>query len=99
MLGIYETVAVAGSSSFERKTKSPVRVQEKDRHLQFRLFDVVSSIGVGMRSPQSLRHHTSSTYDPSVEYPSVLVGKLSADMLGNGINDEGFAFSSRMIGG
>jgi hypothetical protein len=90
---------MASSSSLERKAKSPIHVQEEDGHLQFRLRDVLSSIGEGMRGPQGLRHHTSSTYDPTVEYPRVLVGKLRADMLRNDSDDEGIAFSPRMMRG
>jgi hypothetical protein len=98
-LRIYQSVAVASNSCFERKAKCPVRVQEKDRHLQCRLCDVVSSVGNGMRGPQSLRHHTSSTHDPTVEHPSGLVGKLRVDMLGHVSNDEGIAFSPTVVRG
>jgi hypothetical protein len=87
-LCIYETVAVASDSSFERETKSSIRVQEKDRHLQFRLFDAVG-----------LTHHTSSIRDLTVENPSGLVGKFRAYMLGDGSNDEGIAFSLRTMRG
>jgi hypothetical protein len=92
-------MAVTSDSGSEREAKSPIRVQEEDRHLQFRLFDVVSSVGNGMRGPQGLRHHSSSTHDPTVEYPGRLVGRLTSDILRNGSDNEGIAFSSRIMRG
>ena len=73
-LCIYESVAAPTHCSFESDAKVPVRVLEEYRHLQFRLRDILSNIGNGMRDPQSLRYHGSSTHDHTVEYPSGLVG-------------------------
>ena len=98
-LCIYESVAAPTHGSFETEAKIPVRVLEKDRHLQFRLRDVLSNIGNGMRDPQSLRHHSSNTHDHTVEYPSGLVGRLILDMVGNGRDDEENASLSRMTRG
>lgn len=98
-LRIYETVASASNSSIERNAKSPVRVLEKDRHLQWCLFDVLSPVDVGGRGPQGLRDHSSSTHDHSVEYPTVLVGKLISDMWRNGGDNERIAFSPSMTRG
>ena len=92
-------MASANNSNIERKTKSAVRVLEKDRHLQWRFFDVLSPIGDGMRGPQPLRDHSSSAHDHPVECPSVLVGKLISDMSRNGGDDERVAFSPRMTRG
>ena len=72
---------------------------EKDRHLQWRFFDVVSPVGDGMRDPQCLRDHSSSAHDHSVEYPSVLVGILISDMLRNVGDKERVACSPRMTPG
>jgi hypothetical protein len=99
MLRVQESVASATNSNIERKAKSAVRVLEKDWHLQWRFFDVVSPVGDGMRSPQDLRDHSSNTHDHPVEYPSVLVGILISDMLRNGGDEERIAFSPRMTRG
>jgi hypothetical protein len=94
ILSMYESVASAAHSGFERKAKAPVRVHEEYRQLQLRLCDVLSSVGDGMRGPQGLRHHGTGTHDPTVKYPSVLVGKLSLDMMRNRSDDEGIAIST-----
>jgi hypothetical protein len=98
-LCIYESVAAPTHGSFETEAKIPVRVLEEYRHLQFRIRDVLSNIGDGMRDPQSLRHHGSSTHDHTVEYPSGLVRCLILDMVGNGRDNEENASLSRMTRG
>jgi hypothetical protein len=92
-------VASATKSSIEREAKSAVRVLEKDRHLQWRFFDVLSPVGDGMRDPQCLRDHSSTTHDHSVEYTGGLVRILNSDMPRNGGNKERVAFSPRMMRG
>ena len=87
----------ASDGCFERKTKSPVRVQEKDGHLQFRILDVVFSIGNAVRNPQGLRNHSSDTHNATIEHPSVLVGKLNSDIFRNRGNDERAALCPREI--
>jgi hypothetical protein len=99
ILRVYESLAPASHRSFESKAKASVRVQEEDRQLQFRLRDVLSYVGNGMRNPQSLRHHSSTAHNHTVEYPSVLVGELISDMLGNGWDNEGNAILPRMTRG
>ena len=94
ILSMYESVASAAHSGFERKAKAPIRVDEEDRQLQLRLCDVLSSVGDGMRGPQGLRHHGTGTHDPTVKYPGVLVGKLRLDVRRNRSDDEGIAIST-----
>ena len=72
----------------KRKAKSPVRVQEKDGHLQFRVMDEANCIVNAGWAPQALRHHSSITLGLTVEHPSVLVGKLNPDMFRNRSGDE-----------
>ena len=95
-LSIYESVAAPTHCSFETEAKVTVRVLEEYRHLQFRLRDMLSNNGNGMRNPQSLRDHGSSTHDHTVEYPNNLVGILIPDMLRSGTDNEGNALLPRM---
>jgi len=96
-LCIQEGIASANNGSIERKAKSPVHVQEKDGHIQFRILDVASSIGKSEWDPQALRHHSSMTHDPTVEHPSVWVGKSNSDIFRNRSGDERAAFCPREI--
>ncbi len=75
-LRIEEIIASTSSCGFKGKAKSPIRALKEDRHLQFRLFDVVCSIGDGMRSPQRLGHHSSFSHNLTVKQPVRLVGKV-----------------------
>ena len=97
ILCIQEGMASASDGYFERKTKSPVRVQEKDGHLQFRILDVVFSIGNVVRNPQGLRNRSSDTHNATIEHPSVLVGILNSDIFRNRGNDERAALCPREI--
>jgi hypothetical protein len=89
-------MAAPTHGSFESDAKVPVRVLEEDRHLQFRLQDVMSKIGNESRNPQSLRDNGSSTHDDTVEYPNNLAGILIPDVLRSGTDKKGNAFLPRM---
>lgn len=69
-------MASATNSGLETKAESSVCVQEKDGHLQLCLFDVLSSVGNGVRNPQDLGNHSSDTQDTTVEHPRVLIGNV-----------------------
>ncbi len=81
-------MASATDCGLESKAESSIRVQKKDGHLQFCVFDVMFSIGNGVRNPQNLGHHSSSTHDPTVKHQRVLIGKS---------DDEGAAISFQTI--
>jgi hypothetical protein len=92
-------VASTTNSNIKRKAKSAVCVLEEYWHLQWRIFDVLSPVGDGVWSPQGLSDYSSSIHDHSVEYPSVLVGKLISDMSRNGGDNERIGFPPRMTRG
>ena len=75
-LRIEEVMASTSSCGFKGKAKSPIRAIKEDGHLQFRLFDVVFSIGDGIRSPQRLGHHSPFSYNLTVKQPVRLVRKM-----------------------
>src|SRR5258708_35858631 len=76
-LGIHEGMASARNSGLKSKTESPVRVQEKDGSLQFRIFKlyVPSPVRSGVRSPQGLGNHGSGIHNPTVKHTRGLVGE------------------------
>jgi hypothetical protein len=92
---IQEGIASANNRGIERKAKSPVRVQEKYGHLQFRFLYVANSVGHIEWDPQALRNHSSITHDPTVEHPSVWVGKSNSNIFRNRSGDESAAFRPR----
>jgi hypothetical protein len=61
--------------------------------------DVAYSIGDIEWDPQALRRHSSITHDPTVEHPSVWVGKSNPDVFRNRSGDERAAFCPRKIWG
>jgi hypothetical protein len=60
---------------------------------------MASSIGNSEWDPQALRHDGSITHDPTVEHPSVWVGKLNSDIFRNRSGYERAAFCPRKIRG
>jgi hypothetical protein len=68
-------MASATHSGLESKAESSVRVQEEDGHLQLCLFNVLSSIGYRVRSPQDLGNYCSDAQHTTVKHPGVLVGR------------------------
>ena len=81
-------MASATNCGLESKAESSIRMQKKYGHLQFCVFDVMFSVGNGVRNPQNLGHHSSSTHDPTVKHRRELIG--SSD-------DEGAAISFQTI--
>ncbi|SRR5258707_9927140 len=71
-LGIHEGMASARNSGLESKTESPIRVQEKDGSLQFRILDVLFSVRSVVRNPQDLGNHSSGIHNHTVKHPRVL---------------------------
>ena len=69
-------MASTTNSGLEAKAEPSVRVLEKDGHLQLCTFDVLPSIGNGVRNPQDLGDHSSKTQDSPVEHPRVLIGRV-----------------------
>ena len=65
-------------------------MQEEDGHLQPCFFDVLSSIGNGVRNPQALRDYSSDTQDTTVKHIGVLIEK---------VDDERAAVWSKVIRG
>jgi hypothetical protein len=83
-------MASAANSILERKPEPSVRVQEEDGHLQPCFFDMLSSIGNGVRDPQVLWDHSSDFPDTTVKHARVLIGKA---------DDERAAVWSKVIRG
>lgn len=96
-MGIEEVVASALGSVFEGNAKSSVDSFEEDRHLQFRLLDVLSPISGSVRSPQCLRYYCSLIHDATVKHPARLLGEFRPNMWRNGGNEEESTFSPGQI--
>jgi hypothetical protein len=83
-------MASTTNSGVESKAESPVRVLEKDGHLQLCILDVLSSIVNGRRNPQGLGSDSSDIQDTTVKHLRVLIG---------GVDDERTAVWSEAIRG
>jgi hypothetical protein len=66
------------NSGLESKAESPVRVLEKNGHLQLFILYVISLIRNGLWNPQDLGNHSSDTQDTMVNHPR-LIGEVVDD--------------------
>ena len=93
LLCVAKTVASTSSGVFKGQTKFPFFALEENRHLQYRLFDVLSLIGNGGRGPHSLGDNSASGYDSAVKKSIRGVEWLCLGMQSSRINKEEMTFS------